>query len=281
MAFIFLCCRFLNVIDCRHVFCATPIASATLGAGTDPQFVGMICSRVCTRRPTGWRTRPSCGSVILSSSGMTGNRPSLLLDLRVHEVVDVDGCYERRLISYAVEADERAHAFLAVPYGLSAPAPALVSLHGTYPHGKEREAGFRRIRRRPFSITGAARLCGDRTRSFRGRWSPIPPEGAYDTARFSMKNIPSGRRSARRPMSMPSRLMCCKRSPQWTRRASACSAIHSAGMGRIFLPPTIRASGWPCRIPAAPRSATITRSRHGRDSFLYLPQADPRGAAAR
>ncbi|MBV5277004.1 hypothetical protein JZU56_04130, partial [bacterium] len=54
------------------------------------------------------------------------------LDLRVHETVDVDGLYERRLISYAVEADERAHAFLAVPYRLSAPAPALVSLHGTY-----------------------------------------------------------------------------------------------------------------------------------------------------
>jgi hypothetical protein len=110
------------------------------------------------------------------------------LDLRVHETVDVDGLYERRLISYAVEADERAHAFLAVPYRLSAPAPALVSLHGTYAHGKEREAGLEENPEKAFLDHLARRgyvviapdhfVAGERT----------PPEGAYVTARFHQKH---------------------------------------------------------------------------------------------
>lgn len=110
------------------------------------------------------------------------------LDLRVHECVDVDGIYERRLISYAVEADERAHAFLAVPHGLKNPAPAVVSLHGTYAHGKEREAGLEENPEKAFLDQLARRgyvviapdhfVAGER----------IPPEGAYDTTRFYQKH---------------------------------------------------------------------------------------------
>ncbi len=110
------------------------------------------------------------------------------LDLRVHETVDVDGLYERRLISYAVEADERAHAFLAVPYGLAGPAPAMVTLHGTYAHGKEREAGLEENPEKAFLDHLARRgyvviapdhfVAGERT----------PPEGAYETARFHQKH---------------------------------------------------------------------------------------------
>lgn len=110
------------------------------------------------------------------------------LDLRVHETVDVDGVYERRLISYAVEADERAHAFLAVPHGLTAPAPAVVSLHGTYAHGKEREAGLEEnpekafldhLARRGFVVIAPDHfVAGER----------IPPEGAYDTTRFYQRH---------------------------------------------------------------------------------------------
>ena len=36
------------------------------------------------------------------------------LDLQVHETVDVEGLYTRKLISYNVEADERAHAYLEI-----------------------------------------------------------------------------------------------------------------------------------------------------------------------
>lgn len=110
------------------------------------------------------------------------------LDLRVHETVDVDGIYERRLISYAVEADERAHAFLAIPCGRSGPGPAMVTLHGTYAHGKEREAGLEENPEKAFLDHLARRgyvviapdhfVAGERT----------PPEGAYETARFHQKH---------------------------------------------------------------------------------------------
>jgi len=110
------------------------------------------------------------------------------LDLRVHEGVDIDGCYERRLISYAVEDGERAHAFLALPHHLTAPAPAIVSLHGTYPRGKERDAGLEGEPEKAFLDQFARRgyvviapdhfVAGER----------IPPEGPYDTARFHQKH---------------------------------------------------------------------------------------------
>lgn len=110
------------------------------------------------------------------------------LGLVVHETVNIDGVYERRLISYNVEADERAHAFLAIPLGLKAPAPAVVSLHGTYAHGKEREAGLEdnpekafldQLARRGYVVIAPDHfVAGER----------IPPEGAYDTARFYQKH---------------------------------------------------------------------------------------------
>ena len=64
------------------------------------------------------------------------------LDLKVHETVTVDGKYTRKLISYNVEADERAHAYLGIPLGLKAKAPAVVALHGTYDQGKRQAAGL-------------------------------------------------------------------------------------------------------------------------------------------
>ena len=54
----------------------------------------------------------------------------------------VDGVYTRKLISYNVEADERAHAYLGVPLGLKAPAPGIVALHGTTAQGKEQTAAL-------------------------------------------------------------------------------------------------------------------------------------------
>ena len=64
------------------------------------------------------------------------------LDLRIHETVEVEGLYRRQLISYQVEADERAHAYLGIPLEYSGKAPAVVALHGTYPKGKMRAAGL-------------------------------------------------------------------------------------------------------------------------------------------
>ena len=60
------------------------------------------------------------------------------LDLRVHQSVIVDGKYTRQLISYAVESDERAHAYLGIPLDLKIKAPGIVALHGTVAKGKQR-----------------------------------------------------------------------------------------------------------------------------------------------
>jgi hypothetical protein len=110
------------------------------------------------------------------------------LDLVVHETVDVDGVYLRKLISYNVEADERARAYLAIPVGLKGPAPAVVTLHGTYPRGKDQEAGLvgapekaflDQLARRGYVVISPDHfVAGDRT----------PPEGPYDTGRFYEKH---------------------------------------------------------------------------------------------
>ena len=110
------------------------------------------------------------------------------LDLQEHESVEVDGIYTRRLVSYGVEAGERAHAYIGVPIGLTGRAPAIVALHGTTPQGKEQTAG----------------LSGDPTKKFlddlcrRGfvviapdhfvAGHRIPPEGPYETAGFYEKH---------------------------------------------------------------------------------------------
>jgi dienelactone hydrolase len=64
------------------------------------------------------------------------------LDLQVHESIIVDGAYTRKLISYQVEADERAHAYLGIPLEPSSKLPGIVALHGTYEQGKSRAAGL-------------------------------------------------------------------------------------------------------------------------------------------
>ncbi len=68
--------------------------------------------------------------------------PRPALDLEVHETVVVDDLYTRKLISYRVEEDERAHAYLGIPLGLEGAAPGIVALHGTYRYGKQRVAGL-------------------------------------------------------------------------------------------------------------------------------------------
>ncbi len=106
------------------------------------------------------------------------------LDLRVHEASDVEGLYTRKLISYNVEADERCHAYLAIPNGLDGPAPAIVALHGTYAQGKDQTAGltgnpekayFDHLARRGYVVIAPDHFCAGHR---------IPPEGPYDTRQF-------------------------------------------------------------------------------------------------
>jgi pimeloyl-ACP methyl ester carboxylesterase len=106
------------------------------------------------------------------------------LDLQVHETADVEGLYTRKLISYNVESDERAHAYLAIPHKLTGPTPAIVALHGTFKQGKEQAAGLvdnpdkawlDHFARRGYVVIAPDHfVAGHR----------VPPEGPYETARF-------------------------------------------------------------------------------------------------
>ena len=110
------------------------------------------------------------------------------LALETHETVSVDGKYNRQLISYAVEPDERAHAYLAIPEGAISPAPAIVVLHGTYKDANRGVAGLAPgyelpllddLARRGYVVIAPEHfVAGHRT----------PPEGTYDTTRFYQKH---------------------------------------------------------------------------------------------
>jgi pimeloyl-ACP methyl ester carboxylesterase len=110
------------------------------------------------------------------------------LDLKRHESTVVDGIYTRWLVSYNVEADERAHAYLGIPLKLEGKAPAVVALHGTYPYGKEQTAGLienpdkahlDHLCRRGYVVIAPDHfVAGHRT----------PPEGSYETGRFYQKH---------------------------------------------------------------------------------------------
>ncbi|MBP87573.1 MAG: hypothetical protein CMJ64_12750 [Planctomycetaceae bacterium] len=110
------------------------------------------------------------------------------LDLKVLEEVVVDGVYRRKLISYAVGADERAHAYLGIPMELAGPAPAIVALHGTFKHGKQRVAGLidnpdkaylDHLCRRGYVVIAPEHFVSGHR---------IPAEGPYETGQFYRKH---------------------------------------------------------------------------------------------
>ncbi|MFG0331881.1 MAG: dienelactone hydrolase family protein [Maioricimonas sp. JB049] len=110
------------------------------------------------------------------------------LDLVVHEEVTVDGKYVRRLVSYNVEADERAHAYLGIPLERVGRLPGIVALHGTFAQGKSRAAGLvdnpdkaylDHLCRRGYVVIAPEHFVSGHR---------IPPEGPYDTSRFYEKH---------------------------------------------------------------------------------------------
>ncbi len=110
------------------------------------------------------------------------------LDLRVEESVIVEGLYVRKLISYNVEPDERAHAYLGIPLNLAGRVPGIVALHGTFKQGKDQAAGLLdnpdkayldHLARRGYVVIAPDHfVAGHR----------IPPEGPYETRRFYEKH---------------------------------------------------------------------------------------------
>lgn len=110
------------------------------------------------------------------------------LDLKVHEETEIDGIYRRFYISYQVEAEERAHAYLGIPIALSGKAPAVVALHGTTAEGTKQTAGINgnpdkafldHLCRRGYIVIAPEHfVSGER----------IPSEGPYDTTAFHTKH---------------------------------------------------------------------------------------------
>ncbi len=110
------------------------------------------------------------------------------LELEIHEDVVVDKLYRRLYISYNVEADERAHAYLGIPLHLEGRAPGVVALHGTFAQGTKQAAGLvdnpekaylDHLARRGFVVIAPEHfVSGER----------IPPEGPYVTTRFYQKH---------------------------------------------------------------------------------------------
>jgi len=106
------------------------------------------------------------------------------LDVQIHEDVDVEGRYRRLYISYQVEADERAHAYLGIPARVEGPFPAIVALHGTTAQGTKQTVGLDgnpdkafldHLCRRGYVVIAPEHfVSGER----------IPLEGPYDTAGF-------------------------------------------------------------------------------------------------
>ncbi|MCU0719175.1 MAG: dienelactone hydrolase family protein, partial [Pirellula sp.] len=110
------------------------------------------------------------------------------LDLKVQEEMEIDGIYRRFYISYQVEAEERAHAYLGIPIALSGKAPAVVALHGTTADGTKQTAGINgnpdkafldHLCRRGYIVIAPEHfVSGER----------IPSAGPYDTTAFHTKH---------------------------------------------------------------------------------------------
>ncbi len=110
------------------------------------------------------------------------------LDLKIHESVIVEGIYTRKLISYAVEADERAHAYLGIPLETKGKLPAVVALHGTFAEGAKRAVGLVQnpnkayldhLCRRGYVVIAPEHFVSGHR---------IPEKGAYDTTAFYEKH---------------------------------------------------------------------------------------------
>lgn len=120
---------------------------------------------------------------LIGDAAKPPSRPPL--ELRVHDSAIIDNTYILKLISYNVEPDQRAWAYLASPLHLDKPAPAVVALHGTGVEGKDVTAGF--AERNP-THTQQAHLDHLARRGYIviapdhfNMGQRLPPEGTYHT----------------------------------------------------------------------------------------------------
>ena len=132
-----------------------------------------------------WRERqPTLRARYLDLIRDDAKPPRVPLDLQIMEERVVDDSYVLRWISYQVEADERATAALGIPLDTTKPTPGVVALHGTRPQGAREIAGLEgpaerahidHLCRRGFTVIAPEHFVSGQR---------LPPERAYDTARF-------------------------------------------------------------------------------------------------
>ena len=120
---------------------------------------------------------------LIGDEAKPSSRPQL--KLKVHEADTIDNTYIRKLISYNVESDQRAWAYLAIPLNIDKPGPAVVALHGTAVEGKDVTAGFSE---RDPNHTQQAHLHHLAHRGYTviapdhfNMGQRLPPEGSYHT----------------------------------------------------------------------------------------------------
>lgn len=110
------------------------------------------------------------------------------LDLQIIETAEVEGIYTRKLISYQVEADERAYAYLGIPLEHPGKLPAVVALHGTFDEGGKQAAGLvddstkaylDHLCRRGYVVIAPEHFVSGHR---------IPEKGSYDTTAFHEKH---------------------------------------------------------------------------------------------
>jgi len=93
--------------------------------------------------PADWQKRR--GHILAAMQDVMGPLPDdskkVPLDVKVHEEVRLPGVV-RKKITFAAEKDDRVPAYLLVPEGLKARAPAMLCLHQTTPIGKAEPAGL-------------------------------------------------------------------------------------------------------------------------------------------
>jgi pimeloyl-ACP methyl ester carboxylesterase len=110
------------------------------------------------------------------------------VEIRRENTVTVDGVYERHSLTFRVDKDEWAHAYLGIPLEVERPLPGVVALHGTTAQGTDQTAGLTGnpdkafldfLCRRGFAVIAPEHFVSGRR---------IPAEGPYHTRSFYEKH---------------------------------------------------------------------------------------------
>jgi dienelactone hydrolase len=201
------------------------------------------------------------------------------LDLQVHESTIVDNLYERRLISYAVEEGERAHAYLGIPLKGTKPLPAVVALHGTSDQGKEMAAGLSKLGGPKFTPDKAyldhlcrrGYVCIAPDHFTAGH--RIPKEGSYVTKAFYDKH-PEWTAVGKFTYEHSIAIDVLQSLPEVDKEQVGCMGHSLGGQGTLFLAAydeRIKAAASNCTAPTFRQNAKATEWSRDRWYIYFKP----------